>query len=127
MSEWEKLWKNGTQPLCIGQVIVESWDAEKWLEQVKAVGDAMQATTYIQDEELLQQLLKLEEAEQKLEAIRCVINDPPTYSIPFLGNPAPEVQDYRNRMDAWYCKLLNIAHTAQNTDYVQKEKKQNVE
>jgi len=58
---------------------------------------------------------------KKLEAIRCVINDPPTYSIPFLGNPAPEVQDYRNRMDAWYCKLLNIAHTAQNTDYVQKE------
>jgi len=118
MSEWEKLWKNGTQPLCIGQVIVESWDAEKWLEQVKAVGDAMQATTYIQDEELLQQLLKLEEAEQKLEAIRCVINDPPTYSIPFLGNPAPEVQDYIKRMDTWYCKLLK---SAQNTDYVQKE------
>ena len=50
---------------------------------------------------------------KKLEAIRDVINDPPTYSIPFLGNPAPEVQDYIKRVDTWYCKLLN---TAQNTE-----------
>ena len=56
---------------------------------------------------------KLADEQQKLEAIRCVVNDPPTYSIPFLGNPAPEVQEYIKRMDTWYCKLLN---TAQNTE-----------
>ena len=84
---------------------------EKLQEENKQLRKLVQS-----DEALEKNLMK-----EKLEAIRCVINDPPTYSIPFLGNPAPEVQDYRNRMDAWYCKLLNIAHTAQNTDYVQKE------
>jgi len=37
-----------------------------------------------------------------------IIKDPPVYSIPFLGNPAPEVQDYIKRMDEWYCKLLKV-------------------
>ena len=44
-----------------------------------------------------------------------VINDPPTYSIPFLGNPAPEVQDYIKRMDEWYCRLLEESKTIKET------------
>lgn len=43
---------------------------ERRLEEVWVEGDRLQATTFIQDEELLQQLHRLEEATQKLEAIR---------------------------------------------------------
>jgi len=84
----------------------EKWD--KVVEYLQISGVFLECDESI----VLDVLKKGTENHQNLEAIRCVINDPPTYSIPFLGNPAPEVQDYIKRMDAWYCKLLN---TAQNT------------
>lgn len=55
---------------------------ERRLEEVWVEGDRLQATTFIQDEELLQQLLRLEEATQKLEAIKKALDNP---DYAFLG------------------------------------------
>jgi len=51
---------------------------------------------------------ELHTALRRLREIRVVINDPPVYTIPFLGNPAPEVQGFIKRMDDWYCRLLEV-------------------
>ena len=66
MSEWDRLCKEMRRALKAFNVPLSAF----CFNRVQAEGDRIQATTYIQDEELLQQLLKLEEATQKLDEIR---------------------------------------------------------
>ena len=117
MSEWDKLKQHKFLTANNKDLYIEDFMTQMWF-----VGDKLQRDTKNLAYEITVHKKKILELEQKLEAIRGVVNDPPTYSIPFLGNPAPEVQDYIKRMDSWYCKLLK---SAQNTDYVQKEETNN--
>ena len=56
----------------------------------------------------IREMLVIHDKAAAFDALKLVIKDPPVYSIPFLGDASPHVQDYIKRMDAWYCKLLSI-------------------
>jgi len=56
----------------------------------------------------IREMLVIHDKAAAFDALKLVIKDPPVYSIPFLGDASPHVQDYIKRMDEWYCKLLSI-------------------